>query len=551
MKLKIILTCLLFFFSQIITFANSDLIITEVHPNPIGDEKSGEFIEIYNSSTDDININDYNIEGEIINYYSNESFILHSKEFVVIHDDEVDLKNKFPGNYKRAVVQNLTARGLANTTDSIILKKGDTIIDTFEYSKSDEGISIVRPLLNCTLVINLSEESEVEATSIGMFDDIFSIPDLNLGLEFYNGTNWSEETKFSNIQLLIFRLNNQAICPLASSEFEYIIDTQEALLCGNSVQFESNKNYNFKLTLKHKISGSQRIYNIEVNNKPILPSTTPSPTTPTPTPSGTISPTPAITPTPIPTNNANINYTSLRINEVYPSPNTGENEWLEIYNFGNESIILSEWKLSDLTTTQNLEGLTISAKSYLIIESTNLKITLNNSGDEITLKNPAGSIIDVVIYPSIAKGKSYAAINGNFTIVDSPTKSSINSTSTIQPDPTPSASPSTSPIVEPDKETCECQTVSNVLGVNSDSNENNEIISSNILKQIKLPTNYIINSNIKTPDIAKEEDNAQETISNIAKDGGLALLGIFGFISTPMGKDLLELILNKFESIST
>jgi hypothetical protein len=551
MKLKFFLTCALFFVLQNSVFAYSDLIITEVYPNPSTDEKSGEFIELYNPTSNDIDLTNYSIEDDYIKYYNSElPFLLKRNEFVIIHDDEIDLKTTFPGTYNRAVVTNLTARGLANTTDMVVLKKNGNIIDTFEYSQSTEGVSIVRPMPNCSLVTNIAKAAVGEQiVSIGKFDDIFKLPELDLGLEFYNGNSWQNETSFTNLGLLIFRINNHDICPLVSDEFEYSIDTDTAVICGNSIQFDSGKNYDFKLVLKHKLSGSQQIYSIKVNNLVITPVPTPSATpTPlptiilTPTPGTTITPSP--TPTPVPTTTFD-NYKEIRINEVYPSPDTGENEWLELYNFGSQNIDLTNWKLTDLSTSQSLTGMTINSKSYLVIEASNLKITLNNAGDEITLKNPAGNIVDSLNYPSIAKSKSYAEIDGVFAIVDIPTKGTINSNETVPtpiptltntPSPTPTPTNTPVPTEEPDNEDCQCPEIVNTLGISSTQAE----------RQIKLPINYVTDTQ-PTQSVAKEPVQLENNTNSVAKSGGLFLLGIAGFVSTPMGKDLLSILLKKLE----
>ena len=60
MKSKIILTCLIFIsVTNACLAAPADLIITEVYPNPIGDDSTGEFIELYNPTSIDIDLKEY------------------------------------------------------------------------------------------------------------------------------------------------------------------------------------------------------------------------------------------------------------------------------------------------------------------------------------------------------------------------------------------------------------------------------------------------------------------------------------------------------------
>ncbi len=104
----------------------------------------------------------------------------------------------------------------------------------------------------------------------------------------------------------------------------------------------------------------------------------------------------------------------LVINELYPSPLTGEKEWLEIFNYSQETIRLKDWQIAE-----NIGGIiknhelidkngeaTLSAHGFFIVE--NNRLTLNNGGDTIYLFAPDGTQQDFITYPVISNGKSYA-----------------------------------------------------------------------------------------------------------------------------------------------
>jgi len=124
---------------------------------------------------------------------------------------------------------------------------------------------------------------------------------------------------------------------------------------------------------------------------------------------------------------------SLSINEFLPEPNTGESEWIELYNASTTTINLTDWTLHDgagqiWTTTS-----TIDAESFFIIELSASK--LNNPGDMLVLKNPAGEEIDTIAYGNWdgatvgapKKGNTLARkANGTFTETTSPTKGAEN-----------------------------------------------------------------------------------------------------------------------------
>lgn len=107
-----------------------------------------------------------------------------------------------------------------------------------------------------------------------------------------------------------------------------------------------------------------------------------------------IIPTPAATTTPTSTP-PEINPDDLVINEVYPSPAAGGNEWVEIFNNTSSTIDLTGLYLLNIDggkyVTTTLSGL-IESGAYKVIED--ISGSLNNSGDTVVLRNiyPAGGL---------------------------------------------------------------------------------------------------------------------------------------------------------------
>ncbi len=108
----------------------------------------------------------------------------------------------------------------------------------------------------------------------------------------------------------------------------------------------------------------------------------------------------------------------LVINEVSPT-GRDKNEWVELFNPTNSSINISGWKIADALTDDTFPATTsaIPANGFAVLIGNNsnvsgippsaLKITLtnatigsglNDSGDTVTLKNPADSVIDQMSY---------------------------------------------------------------------------------------------------------------------------------------------------------
>src|SRR3989344_2364084 len=177
------------------------------------------------------------------------------------------------------------------------------------------------------------------------------------------------------------------------------------------------------------------IYTPPVTPRPIIiASVSPTPTIlPTQTPnivprvseSPTLTATPIISTPPTPTATATLPQTPAKIviNEIAwagtaaPSPVGPSDEWIELYNAGEEYVALDGWSIyeGDSTKIISLSG-NIYPNGYYLIERINLKeqtddavsdITadvfgsfggsgLKNTGEDIRLKNSAGEIVDRV-----------------------------------------------------------------------------------------------------------------------------------------------------------
>lgn len=101
------------------------------------------------------------------------------------------------------------------------------------------------------------------------------------------------------------------------------------------------------------------------------------------------------------------------INEILPSPEgpDEENEWIEIYNQNDFEADLSGWKIKDAEGTKTKyafpAGTGISARGYLLLKRPDTKITLNNSGDGLTLFWPNDKVVDSLTYNKAAINQSY------------------------------------------------------------------------------------------------------------------------------------------------
>jgi len=105
---------------------------------------------------------------------------------------------------------------------------------------------------------------------------------------------------------------------------------------------------------------------------------------------------------------------TIQISEIYPNLNQGEEEWIELYNFGDEDINLSSYyfadnKECDEVTSPTFLHFEITPEKHLVITKEFNKVTLNDAGDTIRLclKSEEDIIeIDIFVYKNSVKGKS-------------------------------------------------------------------------------------------------------------------------------------------------
>ena len=120
---------------------------------------------------------------------------------------------------------------------------------------------------------------------------------------------------------------------------------------------------------------------------------------------------------------------SVVINEVAwaGSPDSANDEWIELYNTTSSPIDLTGWSIKDdVTTTYNIASGTIPAHGYFLIEDSEnavsnvqsdaiINISLANSGDSLQLLDNTAAIIDTV---DGSGGAWYAGNNTGFASME-------------------------------------------------------------------------------------------------------------------------------------
>ncbi len=123
----------------------------------------------------------------------------------------------------------------------------------------------------------------------------------------------------------------------------------------------------------------------------------------------------------------------LKISEILPNPvgKDADNEFIEIFNASENSVSLQGFSLSDksgkiflLTSSGNVE---ISGNSYLVFPYSQTKITLNNSDEEVFLKNENGEVVSAAIFSGASpEGQSFSLFGNGYQWTESVTNGEEN-----------------------------------------------------------------------------------------------------------------------------
>ncbi len=143
--------------------------------------------------------------------------------------------------------------------------------------------------------------------------------------------------------------------------------------------------------------------------------------------------------------------TKLEITSLYPSPHTGEHEWIEIKNNDSVQVDLANYTLEDGTENPWAMSGQISSGQSLRVDS--FPFQLNNGGDLATLKTSGGILIDTLTYSSSSEGEIIYKNSAVTLATESSTGTIAESTPTILPIiseliPNPEGSDSTSEWIE-------------------------------------------------------------------------------------------------------
>ncbi len=123
----------------------------------------------------------------------------------------------------------------------------------------------------------------------------------------------------------------------------------------------------------------------------------------------------------------------IEITEIFPDPTSpatdSSDEFIELFNAGSETASLIGWKLQDdAGHTAKLDGVTLVSGQYLALMSSQTKLSLNNSGDVISLINSAGEVVMATpSYGAAKEGLTFGTSANGWGWLAMPTPNAVNS----------------------------------------------------------------------------------------------------------------------------
>ncbi len=370
------------------------VVVSEVFPDPIGDDREGEFIELYNYGDRDIFLFGWRL-GD-----------LSQKQFTFKKEDKIKAKSYL------VVYRPDSGIALNNSGDAvkIFLPEEEEPFYVLEYGKAEEGFSF-------------------NNAKIGEIHTLYN--------KDFNKSHWVWSDQVTPGAKNVFKLVNNA--PEVDFSFS------DNLFTGVSIIFDSSDTYDpdgdeltyswdfgdgFKNTLANPghtyLSSGEFLVSLEVSDG--KDKTKKEKTL-------NIKNSLSLNTNAIYKNVDEIKSTNAKIyiSEILPNPEGDdlEGEFIEIYNYGEHPIDLFAFIFDDMeggSKSYKIEANhIIDARDFFVLNRTESKIVLNNTYDKARIFDSENNLIDEVEYQTTFNSKSYARDeNGDWFWTENVTPGSEN-----------------------------------------------------------------------------------------------------------------------------
>lgn len=340
---------------------SNDIIISEIFPNPKGDDSAGEFIELYNKGERDVSLLSWRLGDESAKKYEiASSTAIKAGGYLVIYRSE----NKI------ALNNNSDSAKLYQPFKDEPLQaiKYEKVIEDWSYNYTQDGkwkwSEIVTPgkaneikTVNHAPIVDFDCPEEVLAGANIVFDSSDTIDDdgdpLTYAWDFGDGVkNSLPSPEHAFLKKGVFTVKLAVNDGKSEVKKEKVIKVVDVLV------------------LAAETSGNEALPRLSGDE--------------------------------------------IIINELLPSPegSDADGEWIELYNQGKDKVNLLSWKLDDSEGGSKpykfLSDFWLEGGMFYVLDRPESGLALNNTGDAVRLYNNLDELVDEVEYGAAAEGNSYA-----------------------------------------------------------------------------------------------------------------------------------------------
>lgn len=351
---------------------NNSIVITEVFPDPAGDDSGQEFIELFNASDRSADLTGWWLANEAGKIYkwpaSSTKPVIIGKSFLVLP-------------------RKISKLALDNSQDALKLYQPGRNKPLFSvnYSQASVGQS-----WNNLLYSNLSAQAQgwrwSSSVTPGEANRIISanhMPDVKFTV---SGSLYAG-------QPLVFDSSDTLDEDGDKLDFFWDFgDRHTSLLSMPEHTFFQPGEYKIVLTVKDGKSEGKKEKTIKIA-KCVNPSSC------------------AITPNSLPDRQEKTLKIDLILNEIFPDPAGSDqgNEWIEIFNSGGTRVNIKNWRLGHKGRFYKFsQDNWINPFSYFLISNSLSKIDLRNTSDEVIFYDNEEEIMDSTVYAAAQEGASWA-----------------------------------------------------------------------------------------------------------------------------------------------
>lgn len=327
---------------------NIGVFISEILPNPQGSDKESEFIELYNKNSEPIDLKDWSLEDE-----SKSRYKIKNKDFNSII---------IPAGSYFVIYRKQSNIALNNSNgDSLKLfnPQGDLMDSVVYKDKAEEQESFNRDFSDVSSTPSKGEWSNTLTPGAINIITLLNQPPQAIFSFFQDGAK-------------VFFDASDSTDP-ENDIVKYLWDFGDGEKSSEEI-IEHNYLKDGKYSVVLEVSDG---VNVARDNKTVF----------------------------IEKINLNQSYSDqIIISELLPNPEGQDlaNEWIELYNKGNQEIDLEGWQMADFSVNNKFytipPAVKIAPGSFLILKREQTGIALNNNGDGIKLFQPNQNIIDSAVF---------------------------------------------------------------------------------------------------------------------------------------------------------